>query len=139
MSETGLFKLIDFDPNDDDERQQVDADAIIKEAWQNPCDADLIYSFSKCGCGCCYCVEKWVCPLYQALDLGLGVEVIDALITPIAIEQTYCGMTVLHVACQHGASLDVIYLLLNSLPNAAKKKDNGDWTPLHAAYHRGAS
>eukprot|EP00957_Ditylum_brightwellii_P050537 3832899-Ditylum_brightwellii.AAC.1 len=63
MSENSIFKLLDFDPDDDDERRQVGADAIIKEAWQNPCGEDSPLSKS---------VQKF--PLYQAIELGLGVE-----------------------------------------------------------------
>eukprot|EP00957_Ditylum_brightwellii_P075735 5755961-Ditylum_brightwellii.AAC.1 len=66
MSENSLTKLLDFNPYSSDfDKQMIDVDAIIKEAWQNPHDVDLMYTFSKI-------VQK--CPLYQTIELELGVE-----------------------------------------------------------------
>eukprot|EP00957_Ditylum_brightwellii_P123200 9393892-Ditylum_brightwellii.AAC.1 len=101
MAEYNLFKLLDFDHNDEEAKQHIDADAIIKEAQQNPRDVDLIYTFSRgkrYGPRCP--------PLHQAIALGLGAEVIHALNTPIAIRQKLNWSTALHLALQHRAPLD---------------------------------
>eukprot|EP00957_Ditylum_brightwellii_P064651 4906837-Ditylum_brightwellii.AAC.1 len=68
-SESNLFKLLDFNPgNDDFDKQMVNADAIIKEARQNPHDVDLMYTFPY------RLAHKRRCPLHQAIILGLSVE-----------------------------------------------------------------
>eukprot|EP00957_Ditylum_brightwellii_P101672 7748639-Ditylum_brightwellii.AAC.1 len=68
MAERNLFKLLDFNPYSSDfHKQMIDADAIIKEARQNPHDIDLMYSFS-------YGPYTRCCPLHQAIQLWLGIE-----------------------------------------------------------------
>eukprot|EP00957_Ditylum_brightwellii_P197165 15021977-Ditylum_brightwellii.AAC.2 len=60
MAENSLFKLLDFNPYSNDfHKQMVGADAITKEARQNPHDVDLMYSFS-------HGMHKRSCPLQQA-------------------------------------------------------------------------
>jgi len=122
MTERSLFKLLRIDSDND--RQKIDANAIIKEAQQNPHDVDLVYSFFRGWCYRC-------CPLHQAILLGLGVEVINALSSPVSIRQKSCGATALYLACQQEASFNVIYALLSKWPDAAKEKDIGGRTPLH--------
>eukprot|EP00957_Ditylum_brightwellii_P205799 15345489-Ditylum_brightwellii.AAC.1 len=128
MSESNLFKLLDFNPlNDDFDKQMINADAIIKEARQNPHDVDSMYTFP-------YRVKyKCRCPLHQAIVLGLSVEVVEALSSPISIKQTINGATALHFACEHGASLDVVSLLLSSWPDGVKEKNRHGSTALHVA------
>eukprot|EP00957_Ditylum_brightwellii_P059877 4545855-Ditylum_brightwellii.AAC.1 len=46
IAETNLFTLLDIDPSNQKERQQLDVDAIIKEAERNPQDKELMYTFS---------------------------------------------------------------------------------------------
>eukprot|EP00957_Ditylum_brightwellii_P152024 11576270-Ditylum_brightwellii.AAC.1 len=46
MTEINLFKLLQVDLNDEEGKQKIDADAIIKKAQQNPCDINLMYTFS---------------------------------------------------------------------------------------------
>eukprot|EP00957_Ditylum_brightwellii_P086846 6609976-Ditylum_brightwellii.AAC.1 len=72
MAECNLFNLFDINPWKYEARQMIDADAIIKEVWKNPHDAIL---------------------------LCLGVDVIDALSSPVAIKQND-GETALHIACK---------------------------------------
>eukprot|EP00957_Ditylum_brightwellii_P067506 5125188-Ditylum_brightwellii.AAC.1 len=69
MSESDIYKLLDFNPgNDDFDKQMVNADDIIKEAWQNPHDVDLMCTFLYQQ------LYKRRCPLHQAIILGLSVE-----------------------------------------------------------------
>eukprot|EP00957_Ditylum_brightwellii_P045272 3432234-Ditylum_brightwellii.AAC.1 len=132
MAERNLFKLLDFNPAYYEDRQMVDADAIIKEARQNSLYVDLMYSFS-------YSPYKRCCPLHQAIQLCLDVGVIDALISLVAIKQKRNGETALHLACEYRASLDVISLLLSSWPDAVKEKNSQEDIPLHVACTHGAS
>eukprot|EP00957_Ditylum_brightwellii_P187125 14252405-Ditylum_brightwellii.AAC.1 len=42
--------------------------------------------------------------------------------------------TILHIACENGASLDVVALILSSWPDATRELDRFGRTPLHTAY-----
>jgi len=136
-----LFKLLDFD----EAPELIDAYAIIKEARKNPHHVDLMYIFSISRDKS---IVNWmlpfsrscrICPpLHQAIVLGLGVEVINALNTPKAIRQLCDTSTALHLACQHRASIDVIHALLRGWPDAVHEKDRGEFTPLHLACQHGA-
>lgn len=143
MTESNLFKLLNFNPssifdsNDEEGRQKIDGDAIIKEARENPRDVDLMYSFTRFTKGRAFHV-RWS-PLHEAIFLRLGDEVIDALLSPIAIRQKIYGVTPLHLACTYGSSLNVVNALLCNYPDAAKEKNRGGWTPLHKACQKGAS
>mmetsp|Transcript_39947 Transcript_39947/g.58336 ORF Transcript_39947/g.58336 Transcript_39947/m.58336 type:complete len:403 (-) Transcript_39947:72-1280(-) len=135
MSESNLFKLLDFDPWDDGDRERVDTYAIIKKARQTPRDVDLMYTFSKNA------LYKRLFPLHQAILLGLNVEVIDVLSSPVAVKRKCNGATALHIALGFyfksdqglNASKDVVALLLRKYPDAAKEKDSEDKTPLQIA------
>uniref|UniRef100_A0A7S4S1V7 Uncharacterized protein n=1 Tax=Ditylum brightwellii TaxID=49249 RepID=A0A7S4S1V7_9STRA len=135
MAERSLFELLNV------EKEKLDTVAVIRAAQRNPQDIDLFYNFG----------DKFKeidrrCPLHQAILLGLGVDVIDALSSPVAVEQT-CGQdeTPLHLACSHleycldESSLDVVTLLLKKYPEAAGEVNDYDQTPLHHACESNAS
>jgi len=106
-------------------KYEVDTDALITAAQQNPQDKDLLYSFL-------YPNEYGRFPLHQAIILGLSVEVIQALSSPIAIKAKLSDeRTPLHLACEFGSSLDVVSTLLRIYPHAAREKDDDGDTPLH--------
>jgi len=137
MTDRNLFNLLDIDPNNDEDRQRVDADAIIKEARQNPHELDLMYSFAHSSV---YLTKiDRCCPLHQAIVLGLSVEVIHSLSTLKAIKQKCSGTTALHLACQCGASIDVVSLLISTWPEAVKEKKRNGQIPLQVACEFGAS
>uniref|UniRef100_A0A7S4VC28 Ankyrin repeat protein n=2 Tax=Ditylum brightwellii TaxID=49249 RepID=A0A7S4VC28_9STRA len=146
MSESNLYNLLHLDCYGEEEREKANAnaDAIISQAQKNPRDLDLIYSFPM--------VVKVhrCCPLHQAIRLGLGVEVIDALSSPAALKLKCDGTTALHLAMHHRhkvamdalcnpldpeihVSWDVVRLLMKKHPGAAREKDNHSETPLHLA------
>mmetsp|Transcript_23643 Transcript_23643/g.34380 ORF Transcript_23643/g.34380 Transcript_23643/m.34380 type:complete len:415 (-) Transcript_23643:2640-3884(-) len=148
MSESILFNLLHLDVYDEEERRKADAIAIIREARQNPRKLDLIYTFP-------HVVEiKRCCPLHQAIRLGLGVEVVDALSSPVALRLKCDGATALHLAMyprfngpmdiiSHArpkihVSWDVVSLLLRKHPDAARERDDEGQTPLHLACRYGA-
>jgi len=83
MTECKIFELLDVDPYDEEAKQNIDADAIIRDAQKNPRDIDVMYSFSTTMMNYGHCSP----PLHQAIVLGLGVEVINALTTPTAIRK----------------------------------------------------
>jgi len=136
MTDSNLFKLLNFDPNDEEVRRNfsLNTDDIIKKARENPRDVDLMYIFTK---GTAWHRRSY--PLHRAIELMLGVEVINALSGSIAIRQNLHGSTALHFACKYGASLDVIHALVSRWPDAAKEKNSRGHTPLHTACRSGAS
>eukprot|EP00957_Ditylum_brightwellii_P033362 2526980-Ditylum_brightwellii.AAC.1 len=69
MTESNIFKLLDFDLYDKEGRQRIDTDAIIKEAQKNPHDINAMYTFSR---GITY--RARCPPLHQAIALGLGIK-----------------------------------------------------------------
>eukprot|EP00957_Ditylum_brightwellii_P086622 6590743-Ditylum_brightwellii.AAC.1 len=72
------------------------------------------------------------CPLTQAIELGLGIDVIKALISPVAIKlEDNFDYTPLHHTCCKGASLEILTTLLDAWLNASKEKDNVGHTPFH--------
>jgi len=114
-------------------KYEVDTDALITAAQQNPQDKDLLYSFL-------YPNEYGRFPLHQAIILGLSVEVIQALSSPIAIKAKLSDeRTPLHLACEFGSSLDVVSTLLEIYPEAVREKNDDGDTPLHCACADNAS
>uniref|UniRef100_A0A7S2GUR4 Uncharacterized protein n=1 Tax=Helicotheca tamesis TaxID=374047 RepID=A0A7S2GUR4_9STRA len=126
MGENNIFKLLDLDPFDDEGREQVDSDAIIREAQRNPCCTDVMNTFSSTGRRCL--------PLHQAIMLRAPISVIDALCSPYALEARYLNdKPVLNFAIEHGASTSLVSFLLEKQPNAVRQKTRNDYTPLHSA------
>jgi len=82
-------------------------------------------------------------PLFAALVLGATRDVVLRLYEacPAALgETTRDGLTPLHLACQHSASVRVVEFLLRHCPSLAHRKSKSGWsTPLHAACSAGAA
>uniref|UniRef100_A0A7S4S0K3 Ankyrin repeat protein n=1 Tax=Ditylum brightwellii TaxID=49249 RepID=A0A7S4S0K3_9STRA len=120
-------------------KDEVDCDAVIKAAQQNHEDVDQKFKFTHAE----IIYNSWA-PLYQALQLGLPYDVIDALSSPAIMKSTmndnvFCctgPRAPLHYAIKYNASFDVIELLLHKDPDAARVKG---WTPLHEACESNAS
>eukprot|EP00957_Ditylum_brightwellii_P203571 15335253-Ditylum_brightwellii.AAC.1 len=91
---------------------------------------------SKGRCLICRPLESCF-PLHQAIILRLPIDAIDALSCPIALAEQCNGLTALHLALRHisakepDASWEVVKLLLEKHPKAAREKDGDMNTPLH--------
>uniref|UniRef100_A0A7S2EH71 Uncharacterized protein n=1 Tax=Ditylum brightwellii TaxID=49249 RepID=A0A7S2EH71_9STRA len=120
-----LFETLNHSNKDD-----VEYDAVIKAAQQNPEHVNQQYSFTRPEEG-----QRF--PLHQAIKLGLPYDVIEALSSPLALKQQVNHQPPLHYALFCDASFDVVDLLLNKCPDAAKQQSG--WTPLHQACFSGAS
>eukprot|EP00957_Ditylum_brightwellii_P055940 4238433-Ditylum_brightwellii.AAC.1 len=108
-------------------KYEVDEAAVIQAAQQKLDDDDRIYQFWYPSFK-----ERRRSFLGQALELGLGIDVIKALVSPFAIRQKdHNGCTALHRACQGEASSEVLTTVLDAWPDAAKHLDYDKKTPLH--------
>uniref|UniRef100_A0A7S4W5V4 Uncharacterized protein n=1 Tax=Ditylum brightwellii TaxID=49249 RepID=A0A7S4W5V4_9STRA len=106
-------------------KYEVDEAAVIQAAQQKLDDDDRI---------CPYWYHSRIKSsfLSRALELGLGIDVIKALISPVAIRQKDLDNgTALHRACQGEASSEVLTTVLDAWPDAAKHLDNDRKAPLH--------
>jgi len=123
-NKSNLFRLLDLDPFNQEEREKLDGNAIIKEVQKNPGSAESKYRFSC----------RYLCfPLIQALHLKASVDVLDALCTPQVIRNELIGDRALHIALVNKLSLRVVSFLLNKWPKAPQTKKQGGFTPLHIA------
>eukprot|EP00957_Ditylum_brightwellii_P028707 2168215-Ditylum_brightwellii.AAC.1 len=165
MTEKNLFQLLDFNPSKEEERQKLDATAIIKKVQQNPSSAEQKYNFLDCF------DDKRrrhpLFPLHQAILLRAPMNVIGALSCSAALVEKCDDETVLHAlscpgtaleetskggTCEYygtalhlaiknrpyDASWDAVMFLLEKHPEASMEKDKEAKTPLHLLLEEGA-
>mmetsp|Transcript_15964 Transcript_15964/g.20198 ORF Transcript_15964/g.20198 Transcript_15964/m.20198 type:complete len:329 (+) Transcript_15964:180-1166(+) len=131
MAESKLSELLDFDPRNEDNSHKVDGDAIIREVEKNPYSAEQKYLFLQNNNGT-YMPTKCF-PLHQAIALKLDINVINALSNDVALKDKYFFTRCIHLALECDSSLEVVMLLLEKKPEAARVKGSLGQTPLHWA------
>eukprot|EP00957_Ditylum_brightwellii_P149616 11392984-Ditylum_brightwellii.AAC.1 len=90
MNEKRLFEVLSLDPESNEDRQRLDADAIIREVQQNPNSTEKVHYFHHC--------DDFLFPLHQAILLNSPIHVLDALSCPVALRGVTGGSTALHRA-----------------------------------------
>mmetsp|Transcript_1157 Transcript_1157/g.1894 ORF Transcript_1157/g.1894 Transcript_1157/m.1894 type:complete len:365 (-) Transcript_1157:79-1173(-) len=159
LSSNKLCELLDIGINNEDDAQNLERDAIIREVKHNPYSAEFMYAFSS---GRCF-------PLHQAIKLGAPPDVVAALCSRAALNDTdnkpfeyairhkasvgvvmfllqkqteALGMIgdqekadALRAACINQSPYEVVSLLVNIWPDVGEMNYYGRYTPLHIACH----
>jgi len=121
-----LYRLLDLNPENEEDKEKLDGDAILQEVKKNPFLKDHFYTFLN---------DEGAClPILQAIKLNAPLTVIEALSSHRTLRETDDSKcNVLHLALRYKASMDVLVFLLEQKPNLVEEKDIYGEFPLHTA------